>query len=104
MTIFYYISASGKPWGDFSDILYNGYITSYGTYDKEHREAMELCAKGECSEDEFDEWLLRTDVPVYPPEQRLLVRTGPFYVDFGGMRLDIVAKLAKNGLRNAVWN
>lgn len=82
MTTFYCVRRSGEPWGDFSDILYNGFITNYKIYDRDRRSAMELLAKGEWAREDIDEWLLRTDVPVYPPEQHLLVRTGPFYVDF----------------------
>ena len=82
MITFYHITASLEPWGDFSEILYNGYITSYEIYEKDRQEALKLCASGEYSKEDFDLWLIRDDVPVYPPNQRLLLRTGPFYVDF----------------------
>ena len=46
MITFYFVSASGEPWGDFSSILYNGYITNYELYDEERQEAIELCQSG----------------------------------------------------------
>lgn len=83
MTTFYSIDAGAKPWGDFSDMLANGFIYTYETYEEEREKAFEnYYSNGGGSKDDMELWLLREDIPVYPPDQLLLLRTGPFYYDF----------------------